>query len=67
VLPSKDTEHTWEAKTGQTAQLGNYAKKLVIDMQYIRELIHDMRYAWQSFRYVRQHLRRGGNPDESSF
>jgi hypothetical protein len=35
--------------------------------QYIRNLIHDMRYAWQSFRYVRQHLRRGGNPDESSF
>ena len=36
-------------------------------MTYIRELWHDILYAWQSFRYVRQHLRRGGNPDEASF
>ena len=36
-------------------------------MNYIRELIHDIRMAWESFRYVRNHLRHGGNPDQASF
>jgi len=34
---------------------------------YIKNLIHDIRMAWESFRYTRLHLRRGGNPDEVSF
>ena len=34
-------------------------------MQYIRDLIHDMGSAWEHFRYMRQHLRQGGNPDEA--
>jgi hypothetical protein len=36
-------------------------------MQYIRELIHDIRMAFAEFVYIRTHLRRGGNPDERSF
>ena len=36
-------------------------------MQYIRNLIHDLRMAWNEFRYIRTHLRAGGNPDERSF
>ena len=36
-------------------------------MQYIRNLIHDLRMAWNEFRYIRRHLRAGGNPDERSF
>ena len=36
-------------------------------MKYIKDLIHDIAMAWEHFRYIRQHLRRGGNPDERSF
>ena len=36
-----------------------------VAMQYIRDLIHDLRAAWAEFRYIRRHLRRGGNPDEA--
>jgi hypothetical protein len=36
-------------------------------MNYIRELIHDIRKAWSDFRYIRNHLRRGGNPDIRPF
>ena len=36
-------------------------------MTYLRDLIHDIRLAWREFRYIRCHLRRGGNPDESPF
>ncbi len=36
-------------------------------MTYIRNLIHDLCAAWAEFRYIRKHLRRGGNPDELSF
>lgn len=34
-------------------------------MTYIRNLLHDLLSAWEHFRYIRRHLRRGGNPDES--
>jgi len=34
-------------------------------MQYLIDLWHDMRDAWGHFRYVRNHLRQGGNPDEA--
>lgn len=34
-------------------------------MRYLSELLHDLRIAWAHFRYIRQHLRRGGNPDEA--
>lgn len=38
-------------------------------MRYMRELWHDLRCAVRvglaQWRYVRSHLRRGGNPDES--
>ena len=34
-------------------------------MTYIRNLIHDLCAAWEHFRYIRKHLRRGGNPDEA--
>ena len=30
---------------------------------YLHDLIHDIRMAWEHFRYVRQHLRKGGCPD----
>ena len=36
-------------------------------MQYIRDLIHAIRMAWNEFVYIRTHLRRGGNPDERAF
>ena len=36
-------------------------------MSYLKDLIHDIRMAWASFRYTRKHLRRGGNPDEAAF
>ena len=36
-------------------------------MQYIRDLIHDIRMAFAEFRYIRTHLRQGGNPDERLF
>ena len=36
-------------------------------MTYIRHLIHDIRMAWENFRYIRTHLRAGGNPDEAPF
>jgi hypothetical protein len=35
------------------------------NMTYLRDLWHDIRMAWSAFRYVRTHLRRGGNPDEA--
>ena len=34
-------------------------------MQYLKDLWHDMLYAWREFRFVRKHLRQGGNPDEA--
>jgi hypothetical protein len=36
-------------------------------MTYITHLIHDIRMAWEHFRWIRCHLRRGGNPDEVPF
>jgi hypothetical protein len=36
-------------------------------MTYIRNLIHDLRIAWDQFRYIRRHLRRGGCPDDMPF
>ena len=36
-------------------------------MNYIANLLHDMRAAWAHFRYIRSHLRQGGNPDTVSF
>ncbi len=36
-------------------------------MTYIRNLLHDIRAAWLEFRYIRDHLRQGGNPDERNF
>jgi hypothetical protein len=36
-------------------------------MNYIRDLLHDIRMAVQHFLYIRTHLRRGGNPDEAAF
>ncbi len=32
-------------------------------MSYLRELLHDLRLAWEHFTYIRRHLRRGGCPD----
>ena len=32
-------------------------------MQNIREFIHDVRSAWNYYRWLRKHLRQGGNPD----
>ena len=34
-------------------------------MQYLTDLWHDLCAAWDHFRYVRKHLRNGGNPDEA--
>lgn len=34
-------------------------------MQYLRELWHDVKLCVGQFFYIRRHLRRGGNPDES--
>ena len=34
-------------------------------MKYIRDLMHDLRSAWSHYRYLRKHLRCGGNPDEA--
>lgn len=36
-------------------------------MNYLRDLFHDLRVAWDEFRYIRRHLRNGGNPDERAF
>lgn len=36
-------------------------------MQYLADLLHDIRAALAHFRYIRQHLRQGGNPDQVSF
>ena len=34
-------------------------------MQYLRDLWHDLLIAYEHFRWVRKHLRSGGNPDEA--
>lgn len=34
-------------------------------IDYIRQWAHDVRMAWQHYRYIRRHLRVGGNPDEA--
>ena len=34
-------------------------------MKYICDLMHDLRSAWSHYRYLRKHLRFGGNPDEA--
>jgi hypothetical protein len=34
---------------------------------YLRDLLHDLRATWMHWRYIREHLRRGGNPDEVPF
>jgi len=36
-------------------------------MKYLQNLIHDIYAAWLEFRYIRDHLRAGGNPDERPF
>lgn len=33
-------------------------------MTYLRDLWHDIRLCIEHFRYIRRHLRHGGNPDE---
>ena len=38
---------------------------LGVDMQYLRDLWHDILLCYANFRYVRNHLRAGGNPDEA--
>ena len=34
-------------------------------MEYIRELLHDVRSAWGHYRWLRKHLRHGVNPDQA--
>jgi hypothetical protein len=40
-------------------------------MQYIRTFWHDLKLSvgtgYTQWRYIRKHLRRGGNPDQASF
>lgn len=36
-------------------------------MRYIADLLHDIRAAVAHFRFIRRHLRAGGNPDQVSF
>lgn len=36
-------------------------------MQYLRDLLHDIGAAVAHFRFIRRHLRAGGNPDQVSF
>jgi hypothetical protein len=36
-------------------------------MRYLRDLWHDIRLAFWHFRYIRKHLRQGGNPDVMPF
>ena len=35
------------------------------EMQYLRDLWHDIRLAYRHFCWVRENLRGGGNPDEA--
>lgn len=36
-------------------------------MQYLRDLLHDIRMTRNYWRYIRSHLRAGGNPDLEPF
>lgn len=40
---------------------------LTSSLQYMRDLLSDIRSAVEHFRYMRTYLRRGGNPDEVQF
>ena len=47
------------------AKRDSMAALLGDEMQYLRDLLHDIRMAYRHFRWVRENLRGGGNPDEA--